>query len=35
MSSVAFALIDRNIDKNYQGIYFSQKDVVNVVINHV
>jgi hypothetical protein len=35
MSSVAFALIDRNTNKNYQGIDFLQKDVVDVVINHI
>jgi hypothetical protein len=35
MSSVVIALIERNIDEIYRGIDFSQKDVVDVVMNNV
>lgn len=35
MSNVVVTLIDRTINENYRGIDFSQKDVVNMVMNNV
>lgn len=35
MSNVVVTLIDRIINENYQGIDFSQKNVVNVVMKNV